>query len=181
MPTGSSPAALRHWRGAGQRRLMGPGVSRVPRRRLRGLATQVLEFTGVEGGWIVALIGLGLLGGFIYTRQYGYLIPGGIMTGLGLGIVASEALAFPNEEASGGAVVLGLGLGFLSIWAISALANVKEHHWWPFVPGGILTVVGAALLIGGQAVDLLDYWGIAVIAIGLIVLWRGWTDTHART
>jgi hypothetical protein len=132
------------------------------------------------GGWIVMIIGVALLGAFAYTRQYGYLIPGGIMTGLGAGIVASEVVTM-TDEAIGGVVVLGLGLGFLSIWAIGMIVHVAENHWWPLVPGGILTAVGVALVIGGQAVEILDYWGVAAIAVGLLVLARTWTELQHRT
>jgi hypothetical protein len=72
--------------------------------------------------------------------------------------------------------VLGLGLGFVSIWAIGMLVQLAQHHWWPLIPGGILTTVGTALLIGGGAVELLDYWGIALVAIGLIVVWRAYVQ-----
>ncbi len=147
---------------------------------IAGLVGQVWQPTTDVGGWIVMVIGLGLLGAFAYTRQYGYLVPGGIMTGLGAGIVASEAFTFATDEASSGAIVLGLGLGFLSIWVIGAVVRVAQHHWWPVIPGGILAVVGGALLIGGQAVDLLDYWGVAVIAVGVFVLWRAWVEGRAR-
>lgn len=147
---------------------------------IAGLISQVWQPNADVGGWVVAIIGLGFLGAFVYTRQYGYLIPGGIMTGLGAGIVASETLTFANDEAMGGAIVLGLGLGFLAIWVIGAVVQLAGNHWWPVVPGGILAVVGGALLIGGQAVDLLDYWGVAVIAVGLLVLWRAWVEGRAR-
>ena len=80
----------------------------------------------------------------------------------------------------GGPVVLGLGLGFLSIWAIGAGMQLARHHWWPLIPGGILTVVGGALLIGGTAVDMLDYWGVAVIAIGVFILGRAWVIRSIR-
>ncbi|MDH4142882.1 MAG: hypothetical protein OEV61_09735, partial [Chloroflexota bacterium] len=136
-----------------------------------GLALQRVDTGPGIGGLIVLTIGLAFLGAFIYTRQYGYLIPGGIMTGLGGGILASASLTLTDEE-TGGVVVLGLGLGFLSIWVIGAIMRVAEGHWWPVIPGGILAIVGGALLIGGQAVDLLDYWGVAVIAAGLLVLVR---------
>src|SRR3990170_2102604 len=135
-----------------------------------GLASQMFELTTDVGGWIVMIIGLGLLGAFAYTRQYGYLIPGGIMTGLGAGIISSEAFTFATDEASSGAIVLGLGL--LSIWVIGAIVRIAQNHWWPVIPGGILAVVGGALLVGGQAVDLLDYWGVVVLAVGAFVLWR---------
>lgn len=146
-----------------------------------GLAMQLLQPPADAGGWVVLLIGLGLLGAFAYTRQYGYLIPGGIMTGLGAGIAISESFAFANDEATGGVIVLGLGLGFVSIWVIGSIVRLAQNHWWPVIPGGILTLVGAALLIGGQAVDLLDYWGIGAIALGLFVLWRALVEGRART
>lgn len=144
-----------------------------------GLFVQLIQPTTDIGGWIVLLIGVGLLGAFVFTRRYGYLVPAGILTGLGAGIVVSEAIALTDEQ-TGGTVVLGLGLGFLSIWVIGSLLSVAESHWWPLIPGGILVVVGGALLIGGQAVDLLDYWGVAIIALGLLVLARAWVETRAR-
>ncbi len=144
-----------------------------------GLATQVLDLTADLGGLVVTVIGVGFLVAFAFTRQYGYLVPGGIMTGLGAGLIASQSLTLADEQ-TGGTIVLGLGLGFLSIWVIGAIAHVDRHHWWPVIPGGILTVVGAALLIGGQAVNLLDYWGVVIVAIGLIVLWRTWAESHTR-
>ncbi len=145
-----------------------------------GLAGQVLDLNTDLGGVVVTLIGLGFLVAFAFTRQYGFLVPGGIMTGLGAGIIASQTLTLVDEQ-TGGVIVLGLGLGFLSIWVIGAIAHVERHHWWPIIPGGILTAVGAVLLIGGQAVNLLDYWGVAIVAIGLIVLWRAWAESRTRT
>lgn len=139
---------------------------------LIGLITQVWKPSADVGGWIVLVIGLGFLGIFGYTRRYGYAIPGGIMTGLGTGIVASQVVRWTTTEGEGGAVVLGLGLGFLAILALQTFASDVRNAWWPIVPGGILSVVGGALLVGGQAVELLDYWGAAIIVIGLVVLWR---------
>ena len=170
---------------------MAPGAGTGPRDRIVfavvliavgviGLASQLFEFKTDVGGWIVMLIGLGFLGAFAFTRQYGFLIPGGIMTGLGAGIVASESLTLTDEE-TGGVIVLGLGMGFLGIWVIGAIVSVTEHHWWPIIPGGILTVIGAALLVGGQAVDLLDYWGVVLVALGLFVLWRAFVEGRSRT
>lgn len=145
-----------------------------------GLVAQAVDITADIGAWIVLIIGLGFLGAFAYTRKYGYLVPGGIMTGLGAGILASQTLTFATDDGTGGAVTLGLGLGFLSIWVIGAIMHVAQHHWWPLIPGAILAVVGGALLVGGQAVDLLDYWGVGIIAIGLLLLWRAWAGSRAH-
>jgi hypothetical protein len=144
-----------------------------------GLVSQFAELPPNTGGLVVLIIGLGFLAAFAARRQYGFLVPGGIMTGLGAGIVASESLTFTDEQ-TGGVVVLGLGLGFVAIWAIGAIVRVVGHHPWPLVPGGILTVISATLLIGGQAVDLLDYWGVVIIALGLVVLWRARFQVRAR-
>lgn len=138
---------------------------------LGGFVLQATEGKVDVGGIIVLLIGLGLLGGFVSTRHYGYLVPGGIMTGLGAGIALQEAFALTNDS-SGGIIVLGLGLGFASIWVLGQILDVQRSLWWPLVPGGILVVVGGALLIGGDAIRVLDWWGLVLVAIGLLVLWR---------
>jgi len=137
-----------------------------------GLADRFWSPTADVGGLIVGAIGLGFLGAFAYTRQYGYLVPGGIMTGLGAGIVVSQAITWASDEGEGGAIVLGLGLGFALIWVIATAVRSPQQSWWALIPGGILATIGALLLIGGGAVDLLEWWGIGLIAIGLLVVLR---------
>lgn len=148
---------------------------------IAGLASRFWQPTADVGGWIVAIIGLAFLGAFAYTRQYGYLVPGSIMTGLGIGIVVSQAVKFATDEGEGGAVVLGLGIGFIGIWVIGMLVRIEQHHWWPLIPGGILAAVGTALLIGGGAIEALDYWGIILVAIGVVVIARSFFMGRART
>jgi hypothetical protein len=142
---------------------------------LLGFVSEVWRPRGDIGGWVVMVIGLGLLAAFVYTRRHGYLVAGAVLTGLGAGILASQTVAWTSNEGEGGAVVLGLGLGFLAILVLGQFAEGVRNHWWPIVPGVILTTVGTALIIGGQAVKLLDYWGLGVVAVGLFVLWRAWT------
>jgi hypothetical protein len=131
------------------------------------------------GGWIVLIIGGALLATFAVTRHYGALVPGGIMSGLGAGIVASQSLAL-TDEGTGGVIVLGLGIGFLSIWLIGGLVHVAEHQPWPLIPGGILATIGGALLVGGQAVELLRYWPIVLIGLGVAALIRGFRGASMR-
>jgi hypothetical protein len=134
---------------------------------IAGFIIQATEEQIDAGGIVVLVIGLGLLGAFAYTRQYGYLISGGILTGLGAGIALQEAFALTSGS-SGGVIVLGLGLGFVSIWVIGLIVQVAQHHWWPLIPGGILSAVGVALLT--ETTGLLDFWYLAIIAVGVIVL-----------
>jgi hypothetical protein len=147
---------------------------------LVSLAMQILQPQTDVGGWIVLIIGVAFVAVFAYTRRYGSLVPGGIMTGLGAGIIIAGTFTFPSDEVASGAIVLGLGLGFLSIWVIGAVARVAQHHFWPLIPGGILAVVGGALLIGDQAVAILDYWYLAVILIGFVLLWRAMVEGRTR-
>lgn len=135
-----------------------------------GLASQMFEFSTNAGGWIVMLIGLGLLVGFAYTRQYGFLIPGGIMTGLGVGIIASESFTFANDETASGAIVLGLGVGFLAIWVIGGIMRVAQNHWWPLIPGGILTLIGLVQLTRTDVAGALRLWPVILIVLGAFVL-----------
>lgn len=144
-----------------------------------GIGALALQVFPDSGGIVVLVIGLALLALFGFTRGYGALVPGGIMTGLGVGIMAQGNLAL-TDEASGGVVVLGLGLGFVSIWVLSAIARLREHHPWPLIPGLILSTVGAALMIGGAAEELLRFWPVALIALGAVVLWRAWTEMRQR-
>ena len=138
---------------------------------LAGLASQFLETTPDLGGWVVLFIGLIFIGAFTYTRQYGFLVPGGIMSGLGVGILVEQSVTL-SGEASGGVIVTGLAAGFLAIWVIGSLAKAQGNHPWPLVPGVILAAVGGALLVGGQALDLLEWWGVVLVAFGLYLLWR---------
>jgi len=142
-----------------------------------GFVVQATEGQVDVGGIVVLSIGLGLLAAFTYTRHYGYLVPGGILTGLGGGIALQDTFTWTGDT-SGGVIVLGLGLGFVSIWVIGQLVNVQRALWWPLVPGGILAIVGCALLVGGDAVRVLDWWGLVLIAIGLFVLWRAFGQSR---
>jgi len=143
---------------------------------LVALIGQVWQPREDVGGWVLLLIGIGFLAAYVYTRQYGYLVPGGIFTGLGAGVIVSQVVAWPTAEAEGAPVVLGLGLGFLGIWLIGELARVDRNRWWPLIPGSILGFVGVALLIGGDAIRALDYWGVILVGIGLVVIWRAWLE-----
>lgn len=127
-----------------------------------GGALLLATTTDVGGEVVVAGIGVAFLVSFAMSRNYGMLVPGGILTGLGGGIIM-ESLG-----AGGGSVPLGLGLGFVSIAVISQLTGVFSGSgwWWPFIPGGILTVVG-----GSEVLDL--NLGAYVVPVVLIVIGLG--------
>ncbi|HSL56500.1 MAG TPA: hypothetical protein VK866_01530, partial [Acidimicrobiales bacterium] len=68
-----------------------------------GLLWVVVETTDLDDTVVVPALGLVFLVAYVVTRRFGLLIPAGILTGLGVGLVIS-AQGGPDEAA-------GLGLG----------------------------------------------------------------------
>ncbi len=125
------------------------------------LLTQYFEF---GPGLFLILLGLIFLIPYAFTRNYGLLIPGCILTGIGVGLVFERALSRPDVTVS-----FGLGLAFIAIFLVQFIL-AGSSHWWPLVPGGILVLVGFAELVPqGQAL-LEKAWPLALIAFGLAVL-----------
>jgi hypothetical protein len=126
-----------------------------------------VQATGVGAEAIVAVIGAGFLIAYGITRQYGFLVPGGILTGLGLGIVWETSTA-----TAGGVVLIGLGLGFVSIWLVDLVMKHTPVAWWPLIPGGILATIGVLVETGreGLLAELTWLWPIALIVVGGILL-----------
>ncbi|HEY6608203.1 MAG TPA: hypothetical protein VI277_03315 [Candidatus Limnocylindria bacterium] len=141
----------------------------VPGLLLIGLGSYlaIVRLTGVGAEAIVAMFGIGFLIAYALTRTYGFLIPGGIMTGLGLGIMWEMEIG-----SGGGSVVLGLGLGFLTIYVIDLAVNRSKALWWPLIPGGILTVIGGLVEADnvGLLVDTSLVWPIVLIGAGAVIL-----------
>ncbi len=143
-----------------------------------GVLALVATLSHSEVIGLLVLPGLGLifLVWGLLARRAGPLVPGAILTGLGLGVVCAQ-LVFAGAEGTraGAIVVLGLGLGFLSIIPLTKLV-AGDVHPWPVIPGGLLTLIAALLLIGGPALDVLTFlgtiWPVALIAAGIYVLWQ---------
>lgn len=130
-------------------------------------------FTDIGGEMVPGLIGLGFLAGYARTRAYGLLVPGGILTGLGAGLVLD------GQGVPGDVVPLGLGLGFLAIAVVGRFTGEDwPGWWWPLIPGGILTVVGASGLAGSWDVGRYVVPA-ALIVIGLSLLFRRSGDRPA--
>lgn len=131
---------------------------------LVGLGLFALQFIeGFSEAVILFLIGGAFVAAYLYFRNYGLLIPGGILLGLGLGSVGeSSVLAFGDFGA------IGLGIGFVAIYVI-ALVVQGSSHWWPLIPGLILIVTGLAS--GTNLERLLAVgWPLILVLIGLLLL-----------
>jgi hypothetical protein len=131
-----------------------------------GGAALLAVTTGIGGEVVVAAVGIAFLASYAATRTYGLLIPGGILTGLGTGIVVA------SQGGPDAAVPFGLGVGFLLIALIDGVHGTRQGGWWwPLIPGGILATVGLTELLGAR--DAGAYIVPAVlILVGLALLVR---------
>ena len=142
-----------------------------PRQRLiSGIALIVLglglwylqRLDGLGAATFLLLIGGAFLAAYLYFRNYGYLVPGCIMLGLGVGTVAED-----SRFNFGDSMLLGLGFGFVAIYVISLLYE-RKNRWWPLIPGGIM------LLVGFGAEDFVDTlirnWPLILVLIGILIV-----------
>ena len=144
-----------------------------------GAVMLIAQLTGVGPEAVVAVIGVGFLMAYAATRTYGFLIPGGIMTGLGVGIVIeTQAVGSQGEP-----VLLGLGIGFLALYAVDAIVRRSEALWWPVIPGGILSTIGVLVGTGreGWLDDAGSWWPAILIVIGGLILLSGRWTARPRT
>ena len=118
----------------------------------------------VAAGGPALWIGLGFLTWWAFSGNYGLLVPAGVLTGLGVGLMLADLEFYGNP------VALGLGMGFLAIYALDALRRQSRSSWWPLVPGAALVIVG--LLQNTSRWDSLGGlgWPLLLIVIGLVVI-----------
>ncbi len=84
------------------------------------------------GRFVTLFIGLALLAVFVVRREYGFLVPGSLLTGIGIGIALEPAT---NGDIESGVMMLSIAGGFLGIWVLGSLYRLPQNHWWPLIPG----------------------------------------------
>lgn len=160
------------------------------------------EKHSLAGGLILIAIGAGLmlfqildlpmlfplvLGGIflaagIITRSAGLLIPGGIISGVGLGTLATvQDWLFPmGSEQSGGLFLLLFSVGWFLITLLSKLFT-SETQTWALIPGAILAAIGGLVLMGELGLAILQwvstFWPLILVIIGGSIL-IGWWKEH---
>jgi hypothetical protein len=146
---------------------------------LIGLGVFFLVAQFIQAQWmgllILPLLSAGFLLWGLFTRNSGLLVPGGILGGIGLGTyLTSGPFVETGEQTQGGVFLLAFAAGWALIVVLSLA--IRRAQWWPLIPGGIMAVIGLALLAGGAWVQVLEWlgklWPLALVAIGLGVLLR---------
>jgi hypothetical protein len=125
--------------------------------------------------FLPALGGLFLIAGII-GRQAGFIIPGGILTGLGLGVIFTQNPALiAADTAKGGVFFIGFALGWFLITVLTKLFT-SETHWWALIPGAIMALIGGGLMLGGAALNVLEFagrwWPLILVVLGLVIIVR---------
>lgn len=147
------------------------------------LAAQIVPDSWGIGFGLFVLLGLGaaFLSAGILTREPGWLIPGGILSGIAGGIALTggplarfiPAGLIPGDE--GGLFLIAFGGGWFLITALSVVFT-HQPQWWPVIPGAILTFIGLAVAFGSLFEVLLvaaaRLWPVALIALGLWLLYQ---------
>ncbi|MBV9789208.1 MAG: hypothetical protein JOZ51_13585 [Chloroflexi bacterium] len=139
------------------------------------------------GVMLFPLLGGSFLLWGVLSRAAGPLVPGGVLSGIGLGVVLKSQFGqLMSDEHAGGLFLLGFAVGWLIITLLSRIAT-DDPQWWALIPGGIMATVGGAVLLGGVWLDLLSWisaawlsglslvggvWPLGLIALGIFLLWR---------
>jgi hypothetical protein len=118
----------------------------------------------VAAGGPALWIGLGFLTWWAFSGNYGLLVPAGVLTGLGVGLMLAHVEFYGNP------VALGLGVGFLAVYGLDALRRRGRSSWWPLVPGAVLVIVGVLQNTSGW--DSLGGlgWPLVLIVAGIIII-----------
>ena len=124
--------------------------------------------SGAHGYLLFILIGGVFVAGYLYKRAFGLLKPGALLLGIGGGLVFEDLHSGPFVD--GDNVALGLGLGFILIYVASLLYE-RQNRWWPLIPGGLLVIASLPEFVWVD--DVLDFWPVAVMAVGVLLLFRG--------
>lgn len=138
-------------------------------------ASMIIDLPNIEYLVLPGLALIFLVWGLL-TREFGLIIPGGVLAGVGLAAFLVETRAADmGENSQGGIFLLAFALGWLLIALLSPLTR-QGFHWWPLIPGGIMAAIGLALLRGGAGLRVLELagyaWPLLLVAVGMRLLLR---------
>lgn len=143
---------MTHWKG----RRIASGLVLV----VLGLALFVLQ--DLDRTAVFFFLGGGVfLAAYFHKREFGFLIPGCLMLGLGAGVLMHEVVRRPD------ATMVGIGFGFVAIVLVGLLYE-RTFRGWPLIPGGILLVLGFA--DRNVFKFLFHNWPLLLVITGILVM-----------
>ena len=132
-----------------------------------GVFTLLQQITHVSFSFVPLVIGIAFLAGWSRNKSYGFLLPGCILTGLGLGWFVGS---FVPGQYSGLLTLGGLGLAF----AVTGLLSKRRGWHWEFiVAAGLLfsAIVSNSWIAFSPDIARVAL-PVSVIAIGLLLVFR---------
>ena len=134
---------------------------------------QNVSMPDAAGILVLPLLALIFMVAGVVKREVGYMVPGGILGGIGLGtglIVDPLSVGWLNSIDEGALFMFSFAAGWLSITLMSTLfANEKAR--WPLIPATIMTLVGATVLNESLLEPVWEAigmgWPLVLIAIGV--------------
>jgi len=119
----------------------------------------------------VLLIGAAMLIWGSISRRTSWIIPGGVLSGIGLGIlIMNGPWKFPVQDQNG-IFLLCFALGWFTITLLTALFTCVQ--WWALIPGGIMGLIGGGILATHGSIHWMDLnliYAILLILLGLSLL-----------
>jgi hypothetical protein len=115
---------------------------------LAGIFALLQQFVTIElsGGLFFAVLGLFFILWGATQHKVGLLIPGGILTGLSIGVFLVEDASTIPEHFEGSVFLLSLAAGFALVTLLSRIFT-SEKSWWALIVSGVLALVGGGILI----------------------------------
>lgn len=135
--------------------------------------TLLAQFDGVL---LIPLIGGVFLVAGILTRNAGFLIPGGIISGIGWGatfVTGTVTLPFFAEWNEGAIFMLTFAAGWALITLLTAIFS-DETHWWALIPSAIMALIGLTVQFGGAFETILmtvgKLWPLLLVFGGIAII-----------
>lgn len=122
-----------------------------------GVFLLLLRLGGADWLWL-ALLGVIFLFAYTSRRLYGFLVAGGVLTGLAVGTLLD----------SGGGMLLSLAAGFYAVDRVEPKPNR-----WALYTAGVLAALGVFVALG--SFRLLDsvFFALVLVGVGVYLLYRG--------
>jgi hypothetical protein len=145
------------------------------RRRIAGLVLLIIGgLTLLDRSWSIDLgesaplvLGLIFLVWALGARKCGLLIPGGILTGIGAGLLLRDVYG-------GNSTFLFCFAGGWVLITLLSLIAFRRWVWWPLIPAGAMAFSGLTQLAGPEFHHWLRaaryYWPVLLIVVALFLL-----------